>query len=317
MRLTTVTMNKLSAGVHTFEAGDITLSYHITPSKEANAPLWVTQSIHWGPGRQIYVNTLTPVLSKHYTVLDFSPRGSDESSRPKDADGNDDPSGMSVTNVTDDLESLRKYLDIEAFHILSGHSLAGVSILLYASLYPTRVKTVIPIAAGIFAGYDGTAVWNHYRDIRSSLPQYKSAYERWASAKEKPPQTDEEFAQFLMDVLPSYLADPDTSLASTRAGFEGSNMRLWCQRSYFSTMKSDNGLQGLYDLLKDVQAKVLFVHGGQDMSCPLEAVRIAEERLKKDAGAEVVVELIPVGHFIWIEDREGFGRVVFEYLGDE
>ncbi|KAF2167865.1 hypothetical protein M409DRAFT_22013 [Zasmidium cellare ATCC 36951] len=312
--------DKLSDGIHTFQAGDNTLSYHITPSKKPNAPLWVTQSIHWGPGRQVYVNTLAPILSKHYTVLDFSPRGNDESSRPKNASGIDDPSAMSVTHVTDDLESLRKYLSLEAFPILAGHSLAGVSILLYASLYPTRVETLVPIAAGIFAGYDGTAVWNHFRDIRSSQPQWKSSYERWATAKTNPPQTDEDFGQFLMDVLPSYLADPEKSYAATVAGFEGSKMRLWCQRSYFGTMAGDQGLQGLYDLLKDVRAKrVLFVHGEEDMACPVEAARVAEGRLRDGAdGVEVLFEgLGGVGHFPWVEDGREFERVVFGGLGDE
>ncbi|KAK4495666.1 hypothetical protein PRZ48_012934 [Zasmidium cellare] len=296
--------DKLSPGIHTFQAGDnLTLSYHITPSKKSNAPLWVTQSIHWGPGRQYTVNKLAPILSKHYTVLDFSPRGADESSRPKDASGNDDPSAMSPSTSWPDTASQ-----------------AGVGVLLYASLYPTRVKTLIPIAAGIFAGYDGTEVFNRFRDARASQPKWKSSYERWATSKTNPPQNDEEFAQFLMDVLPSYLGDPDQSLAVTLAGFEGSNMKLWSQRSYFGTMKGDRGLQGLYDLLKNVRAKkVVFVHGEEDMACPIEGAGIADRRLRDEAdGVETLFEgMKGVGHFPWVEDREGFERVVFGHLGDE
>lgn len=310
-------MDQLSPGVHTFKAGEKTLSYHAIPSKKPNAPLWVTQAIHWGPGRQQYVKTLAPILSKHYTVLDFSPRGSDESFRPKDDSGNDDPSAMSVTNVTEDLESLRKHLGIETFHVLSGHSLAAVSVLLYASLHPTRVKNLIPIASGLFWDFDGTATWNHYRDLRSSQPQYAKAYERWASAKSDPPTNDEEFFRFLMDVLPSYVVDPERDCPTLVAAFEGSPMRLWCMRAYSSTRASDEKLHKLFDLLKNVKARVLFVHGEHDMGCPLEAVRIAEKRLKEEAGVEVEVAVTPVGHFPWVEDREGFERAVVGFMGNE
>ncbi|KAK4495002.1 hypothetical protein PRZ48_013329 [Zasmidium cellare] len=198
----------LSPGTHTFRAGEGILSYHVTPSKKENSRLWVQQAIAWGPGRNLYVKTLAPLLSEHFTVLDFSPRGSDESTRPKDAAGNDDPSQMSCTAMLDDLEALRQHLGLEAFGILSGHSQAGIPVLLYAALYPTRVQNLVAIGSGML-NFDQSQSFEHYRKIRSPLPPWKKSYEAWTQFQQTPPKTDEELREVLIEIMPSNLVNPD------------------------------------------------------------------------------------------------------------
>lgn len=198
----------LSPGVHTFHTGQNILSYHVTPWKNENSRLWVQQAIAWGPGRGFYARTLAPLLSEHFTVLDFSPRGSDESTRPKDADGNDDPSQMSCTAMLADLEALRQHLGLDAFDILSGHSEAGVPVLLYAALYPTRVETLVPLGT-FMLGFDQSRNFEHYRQIRSSLPLWKNSYDAWTQFVQSPPQTDDEFQTVFAEMVPSYLVNPD------------------------------------------------------------------------------------------------------------
>lgn len=198
----------MSPGVHTFRAGQSILSYHVTPSKKKNSRLWVQQAIAWGPGRNFYVKTLAPLLSDRFTVLDFSPRGSDESTRPKDAAGNDDPSQMSCTAMLDDLEALRQHLGLEAFDILGGHSQAGVPVLLYAALYPNRVQNLVPIGTFMLS-FDQSQTFEHYRKIRSSQSPWMKSYEAWARFRQTPPKTDEEFREVFVDMVPSYLVNPD------------------------------------------------------------------------------------------------------------
>lgn len=205
---------KLSPGVHTFPFGQNTLSYHITPSKIPNSRLWIQQAISWGPGRCLYVNTLAPLLSEHFTVLDFSPRGSDESTRPRDAAGNDDASQMSCTHVLADLEALREHLGLDAFDVLCGHSQAGVPILLYAALYPTKVQNLIPIGT-LVLGFDSSKTFAHYREIRSPLPPWQKSYEAWTRFRETPPKTDEEFGAIFTELVPSYLTNPERDTYET------------------------------------------------------------------------------------------------------
>lgn len=212
----------LSPGLHTFGVGQNTLSYHITPSKKADSRLWIQQAIAWGPGRCFYVNTLAPLLSEHFTVLDFSPRGSDESTRPKDAAGNDDPSKMSCTHELADLEALREYLGLEAFDVLCGHSQAGVPVLLYAALYPNRVQTLIPIGT-LILGFDNSKTFAHYRDMRSPLPPWQKSYEAWTRFRQSPPKTDEEFGAIFRELVPSYLTNPERDTYDLPARLQSRN----------------------------------------------------------------------------------------------
>jgi pimeloyl-ACP methyl ester carboxylesterase len=204
----------LAPGIHTFTTlTGSTLSYHITASSSPPAPLAVLQAVGWGIGRGLYVNGIAPLLP-NYTVLTFSPRGSDESSRP------DKVSKMSSMDMAEDLESLRQYLDIPTFPVLLGHSNGGTIALAYAELYPARVEKLVLIChqlLGTDAG-PGGPTWDKFKAQRENLPQFKAAYETWAGP---PPTTDEEFAKYLNAVLPSYLCDPDKNYAEAKKQIEG------------------------------------------------------------------------------------------------
>jgi pimeloyl-ACP methyl ester carboxylesterase len=193
--------DSLAAGVHTFTTSTgSTLSYHVTACSSPSAPLAVIQAPGWGIGRSLYVNSLVPLLPNH-TVLNLSPRGSDESSRP------DDVSTMGSIDMAEDLESLRKYLDIPAFPVLLGHSNGGTIALAYAELYPTRVEKLVLIdhqLLGTDAGARGPT-WEKFKTQRENQPQFKSAYETWAGPS---PTTDEAFAPYLGRHAPELHARP-------------------------------------------------------------------------------------------------------------
>src|SRR2546423_14860851 len=176
------TADSLAPGVHTFTTSNGgTLSYHITTSS-VNAQLAVIQAVGWGIGRALYVNGVAPLL-RHHTVLTFSPRGSDESSRPNDV------SKMGSMDMAEDLESLRRYLDISAFPVLLGHSNGGTIALAYAELYPTRVEKLVLIdhqLLGTDAGPRGPT-WEKFKAHRENQPQFKSPYDTWAGPP-PPPQ---------------------------------------------------------------------------------------------------------------------------------
>jgi proline iminopeptidase len=214
--------DSLAQGVHTFTASTgTTLSYHVTASSSPSAPLAVLQAVGWGVGRTLYVNGIAPLLPK-YNVLTLSPRGSDESSRP------DDVSKMSSVDMAEDLESLRQYLDISAFPLLLGHSNGGTIALAYAELYPTRVEKLVLIGhqlLGTDAGPSGPT-WEKFKAQRENLPQFRASYETWAGLR---PTTDEEFAKYLDDVLPSYMYDPERNYAQVKKQIEGPELpRIWC-----------------------------------------------------------------------------------------
>ena len=290
----------LVPGPHTFTtASGATLSYNITTSSP-NAPLAVIQAVGWGIGRTLYVNGIAPLLSNH-TVLTLSPRGSDASSRP------DDTSKMSSMDMAEDLESLRQHLNISAFPLVLGHSNGGTIALAYAELYPTRIEKLVLIAhqlLGSDAGPSGPT-WEKFKAQRESLPQFRDAYEQLACPL---PSTDEEFAEYLNAILPSYMCDPEKHFSEAkRQVLEGSELpRIWCV-----------GMHGMADvkegdrqtkLLDQVQARTLVIAGREDNICGWDTNgkrTVDGINAGKNGKAELVV-LESCGHFPWVEMKDQF-----------
>jgi pimeloyl-ACP methyl ester carboxylesterase len=300
--------DSLAPGVHTFTTSTgSTLSYHVTACSSPSAPLAVIQAPGWGLGCSLYVNSLAPLLPNH-TVLNLSPRGSDESSRP------DDVSMMSSMDMAEDLESLRKYLDIPAFPVLLGHSNGGTIGLAYAELYPTRVEKLVLIdhqLLGTDAGASGPT-WEKFKAQRENQPQFRSAYETWAGPR---PTTDEEFAPYLDGVLPSYMHAPEKYIAQVRKDIQGPELpRIWCL-----------GMQGMadskqgerqIDLLGQVQARTLVITGREDMICGWDTNgkrTVDGINQGKNETAELAV-LEECGHFPWVEKKEQFVDKVVQFL---
>ena len=300
-------VDSLAPGVHIFTAstGSI-LSYHVTPTSP-NAPLAVIQAVGWGLGRTVYVNGIAPLLRGH-TTLTFSPRGSDESSRP------DEISKMGSMDMAEDLESLRQYLDISAFPVLLGHSNGGTIALAYAQLYPTRVEKLVLIdhqLLGTDAGPRGLT-WDRFKAQRENLPQFKAAYKAWAGPW---PATDEEFAKYLDGILPSYLYDPEKYYAEVKRQIEGpESPRIWCIG--MQRMADSKAGERQITLLENVRARTLVIVGREDSICGWNtngkgtADAINEGTNEK---AELIV-LEKCGHFPWVERKEEFVDNIVQFL---
>jgi pimeloyl-ACP methyl ester carboxylesterase len=301
-----------SPGDHTFETASTSvsrLSYTIVPSTKPDAPLMVIQAVGWGPGRTLYTRSLAPLFTDHYTVLTFSPRGSDESSRPKDAEGNDDASQMSSASMREDLESLRTYLKFEAFPVLMGHSHGGCLALQYAQSYPNRVEKLVVIDGQVL-GADGSATFKKFAEERALQEPWKKAYETWGSGY---PTTDEEFGLFLTNILPSYFSDPDRHCETVIKHLEGSPLKIWCFQSQNRADMHDK--EKMIPLMKEVKAKVLCSYGKEDMICGVEVGEMIVEQINAHGGKAELAVFEHCGHFPWVEKKEEFLESTLKFLG--
>lgn len=301
-------------GDHTFSTTSSsvsTLSYAIVPSTKPSAPLMVIQAVGWGPGRTYAMRGIAPKFIDHYTVLVFSPRGSDQSSRPKDAAGNDDPSQMGSFDLAEDLESLRTYLDIPAFPVLMGHSNGGCIALGYAELNPTRVEKLVLIGSQLL-GYNGSATFKKFAEERAPQAPWKKAYETWGAGY---PTTDEDFFPFLLNIFPSYFVDPDKDCATVITHIEGSPLSIWPFQSAGTADMIEK--RNMIEMLKNVKAETLCSYGKEDMICAWEAGELTVEKIKENGVRAELAIFSPCGHFPWVEGKpEEFVRRTLKFLGN-
>lgn len=94
--------------------------------------------IHGGPGGNQYIleRTLGPRLAEQFTVVYYEQRGSGRSDRPKS------PDNYSIPLLVEDLEGLRRELQIEKMYLL-GTSFGSWIAMEYALNYAERVEKLI------------------------------------------------------------------------------------------------------------------------------------------------------------------------------
>jgi len=94
--------------------------------------------IHGGPGGNQYIleRTLGPRLAEQFTVIYYEQRGSGRSNSPKN------PADYSIPILVEDLEGLRKELQIEKMYLL-GTSFGSWIAMEYALIYGSRVEKLI------------------------------------------------------------------------------------------------------------------------------------------------------------------------------
>ena len=94
--------------------------------------------IHGGPGATArpFEKTIGPEISKHRKVIYMDYRGAGRSDRPQN------PDDYSFEILSDDIEVLRKHLEIEKWAMF-GHSNGGATVITYALKYPDHVASII------------------------------------------------------------------------------------------------------------------------------------------------------------------------------
>ena len=131
-----IIMSVLSHGEHYFEADDVRFHYYV----HGQGPLLVVQSVGWGISSTVLVRGLGPHLSQKHTTVYFEPRGNGKSSKPKDSNT------MNAGKMAEDIEYLRKHLELDSFPILLGGSHSAAIVCRYAEIYPQKVSKLVLIS---------------------------------------------------------------------------------------------------------------------------------------------------------------------------
>lgn len=290
-----MTSSSLTPGSHTFTAPNgITFHYIV----RGHGPLVVFQSVGWGPSIHLYSNSLKK-LEENFTVLYFEARGIGGSSRPSSADE------MSTPAMASDLEHLRLHTEQEKLRIL-GHSHGGAIVLTYAEDFPDKVEKLVLINHQL-PGFSSDN-FQKYAAARQDHPVYGPALKSLFQMQQKPPTTDEEFAEGLGHILPYYMHDPDKAYLFA-AALDGGSSSVW---NYLNQGRCDHQLKfSAVEGLSKVQSQTLVINGRTDAVCSEDAARKVAEELGSKAELVLIEE---AGHLPWLEKPDEFFSAVTKFL---
>lgn len=283
---------RLTIGVHKCKCPGITLTYTV----KGLGPLVVIQAAGWGISSRYLQIGLQP-LESHFTLLYPEPRGSGPSDPPENLDE------MSSADMADDLERLRDHLGLETIDLL-GHSNGGTIALDYAERYANRVRKLLLLTHWL-SGYDDSANWKRFIEQRRDASQYKKSI---ATIEGPRPDTQDEWVQYMCDMLPFYVVDVDKHFPPFMEAMGVPS--LWVNKAQHAA--DAKRPTDLHANLRKVTARTLCLGCEEDPVTTSHVARVTAEGIE---GADCVI-IENCGHFPWVEKPEEFFWVVIKFFED-
>jgi len=230
-------------------------------------------------------------LADHLTLIKFNPRGVGGSDRPKDKNS------YALRDYANDLEELRRYLNLERLSLF-GNSHGGRVAITYSATFGDRIDRLVLCAARV--GHFDSDEEERVKAItaRSRESWFPAAWRAYQSLSEDKWETEEDLGQLVIQAMPLAFGHFGQAQAATleaaREAFAHPNGDL---RRY----KGDPELRDLTNELGRIRAPTLVFQGTAD---PLVSPRNAEEIAQRVSDARLIL-LDGVGHaFPWVDGRQ-------------
>lgn len=294
--LTSMDMRSLDPGEHTAHVNGVTLHYRVA----GRGPVLLMQSPGWGVGGAIYESSLTPLEADH-TIVYYDPRGSGRSTRASEAT-------LHVGSFVDDLDALRSHLGLDTM-ALAGHSHGGLIALHYALCHPSRVSSLVLLAAqlvGIRPHPDEENGQVDPRDAPALALAFAYLDEIGGFEAMFRATSDAEANAFLRGIAPMYFRD--TRHATMLHAFLDAHAIP--VRTMQAVSATDGGFPFDARALRGLHVPTLVVSGRYDLFCPPGPARTLAEALPE--ARRIVFE--QSGHFPWVEEPEAFFAAVGRFL---
>lgn len=282
----------ISHGEHTLDILGRRLRYKVA----GNGPVLMVQAPGWGIGYGLYEDGLAR-LERGFTVVHYDPQGSGGSDSPSDS------KDMNVGSFIDDLDALRRHLNLERFSLI-GHSHGGFIAMNYALKYPQHVSHLIPLDAQL-------GVAEPAEDVQRTLPglardlRFSEAARIFTSPRTL--DSDQDLSELLYHVLPLYFINPESEQCNAA-------QRYVCNaRISVAAMKATSESDGKFlvrERLGEIRTRTLVLVGRHDFICsPLQAKVIHDGIV----GSQIVV-FENSGHLPWTEEPDSFFSAVTRFL---
>ena len=290
----------LSAGEHEATLRGVRIWYRVAGNWDGrSAPVVYLAG---GPGGNSYTFSMIagPFLEPDNLMVYYDQRGTGRSERPAGGD-------YAISTLVDDIEALRLQLGVPKLSLIA-HSFGAILGLEYAARYPDRV------AALVVAG----ALWNAPMSCREQAEQFAArrpdAYARIVAAGEP---SDAEVCERVFGALPGrererfhetlMFPNPTTLERFNRSEAE-SGLRNTGELS--SAVFRQGLLQYRFGGAARISAPVLVVSGALDYAAGPRTERALAANLPRGR----LLEYPGLGHWMFIDDPERFGRDVTRFL---
>lgn len=276
-------MHPLAQGKHVTRINDVDLCYHV----QGEGPLLFVTSPGWGIGAGYLQRGFEPLFDR-FKVVFIDTRGSGGSSWPESDET------MGSDNMADDIEALRKYLQLDQIDLL-GHSNGGAIAISFAQRYARHCRKLVAVDSQLIGFNTGDAI-KSFLARAATDPRYREAAELAGLPR---PTTDEEFTAWLLKLMPLYFNDPSRHLQTFVDTLDG-----FVHAAAFHAQNAIDGKPGNTQtpLLPHIVAETLVIVGRHDWVCP---PIVSEEIAAGIPDAQLVI-FEDTGHMPWIEEREQF-----------
>jgi proline iminopeptidase len=255
--------------------------------------------LHGGPGLdQSYLLPQMLELSKDHEIIFYDQRGSGKSlNTPLTSDY------INIDQFCDDLESLRKQLDLKQF-ILLGHSWGSTLAMYYAAKYPNHVSKLILLnsAPVDFSGLK--MLMGEFKKRTTSINNKITALTNYNEFEKLNAQEITDLYRVLYSIY-FYDASKANKLTlqinkeSALSGFKVMGLMSASQGPNFNLLPT----------LKTIKSPTLIVHGAQDII----PGQIAQQ-INDGIPNSQLIYLPECGHFSFIEQPAGLFAVIRKFL---
>jgi proline iminopeptidase len=260
--------------------------------------------IHGGPDfDHTYLLPDMDRLSDSYRLIYYDQRGRGKSGKAVH------PDDVSMSTEIDDLESLRKYLQLDTVAVL-GHSWGGVLAMAYAIRHSDQVSHMILMNTAAASGED-------YLLLRQEIRSRKAAYEAElnvlvssAAYQEGDPDAVAAYYRIQYSTTIKKPAHVDQLMENMRLGFTKENILKG--RAIEARLYDETWLSGGFDLfprLERLTIPTLIIHGDYDFVPTACATHIAQAI----HGAHCAV-LKECGHFAYIESPDEVRKEISDFF---
>lgn len=278
--------------------------YKIEGKENSTIPIII---IHGGPGGNQYTleQTIGPKLAQQFTVIYYEQRGCGRSDRPRD------PDDYSIAVLVEDLEDLRRELQIDRMYLL-GTSFGSWIAMEYALLYGDRVEKLIlqgPVD-GNWKRLSINQIWGLYYSASEGIKEeiFKIITEDESIEKIKSKVwslVDEESVARLYTHNQSLI--PEALNIMKAAGKYGHN-----ENFHNSITKATRIYPNLIDKIKDISTPTLIIVGLYDRNTGVEMSRDIAERIPNST----LKILYNSAHYPEFEELETYTREVVNFISN-
>ena len=284
---------KLVPGEHFATIRGIKLWYYV----QGSGPILLIQpgGAGWGGDSTPYIETLKP-FEEVRTVIYLDPRGIGRSQRLKD------PHAYCMNEYVKDIESLRKYFEIDQIAI-AAHSHGGFVALKYAIEYPKNVERLLLVDTTPYIHFGNYHSWlrrrKGYREASSALIDLQNNKDLSVDEKERAT------LKILLPVIHFYNYE---KVSFQVKGYLANMIVSAIPHHYFNNYEAID-----YDLRESIQqidVPILIINGDDDMPHIVLGSKFLHDQIP--SSNHVIIE--KCGHWPMIEASDSFFQAAIPFL---